>query len=49
MRPLVAKVAIRVRWQKVRESYRAMLPGERSQSQPGTPRFGVKTHAVASE
>ncbi len=25
MRPLVAKVAIRGRWQKVRESYRAML------------------------
>ncbi len=49
MRPLVAKVAIRVTLQKVRESYRAMLPGERSQKPTGAPRFGVKTHAVASE
>ncbi len=49
MRPLVAKVAIRVTWQKVRESYRAMLPGEMSQRPPGAPRFGVKTHAVTSE
>ncbi len=49
MRPLVAKVAIRVTLQKARESYRAMLPGEMSQRPAGAPRFGVKTHAVAGE
>ncbi|SQD00945.1 RNA phosphate cyclase [Escherichia coli] len=50
MRPLVAKVAIRVTLaESSRKLPRHVAWGEVAKANQAAPRFGVKTHAVASE